>query len=137
MKYYILYNPKAGHGKSEDKINFLKDLYGEASALYDITKIENYNDFVSGISSDDVIVIAGGDGTLNRFVNDVDVIEIPNEILYYPTGTGNDFVRDLECDGITGEKPFSVKEYIRDLPFVEVNGKKYRFFCSTESSGWR
>lgn len=48
-----------------------------------------------------------------------------NKVLYFPNGTGNDFAHDLgyakEC------KPFQITNHLKNLPFVTVNGKKYRF----------
>ena len=55
----------------------------------------DYKSFFSKLSSDDKVIIAGGDGTLNRFINDTEGIKFENEILYYPIGTGNDFAHDF------------------------------------------
>ncbi len=125
MKYYVLYNSLAGHGSHDEKIAALCALYSEETVVYDITKLCGYSDFFSSLDEDDVIILCGGDGTINRFVNDTENLEIKNDILYYPLGTGNDFLRDI--DKIGCESPFSIKEYIKDLPTVEVNGKTYRF----------
>jgi diacylglycerol kinase family enzyme len=70
-------------------------------------------------------VICGGDGTLNRFVNETDGLEIACEISYLALGTGNDFLHDIEKEN--DGTPVPVKQYLTDLPFVEVKGKKYRF----------
>ena len=125
MSHYILYNPLAGNGTCERRLETLKSLYSDAAEFVDMTKIESYADFARKLLPDDVIVIAGGDGTLNRFVNDIEGLDIKNQILYFAAGTGNDFLRDIE--GVDPNLPFSVTEYIKDLPTVEVNGKKCRF----------
>ena len=91
----------------------------------DITKITNWQEFLSGLDTSDALVICGGDGTLNRFINDTEGLELLCDVLYYAIGTGNDFLRDIGKQ--VGDAPFSVKEYIKDLPLVEVNGKSYRF----------
>jgi diacylglycerol kinase family enzyme len=124
MKYYILQNPLAANGTNVAKAHALADTLNGECELIDITSIDSYADFFTRVNDDDTIVICGGDGTINRFVNDTVGIEIKNDILYYPIGTGNDFLRDVEKDG---SAPFSIKEYIKDLPSVEVNGKTYRF----------
>lgn len=77
------------------------------------------------MDEDDVIILCGGDGTLNRFINDTDGIAIKNDILYYAIGTGNDFLKDIGMRAST--HPFSVKPYMQSLPVVEVKGKQYRF----------
>ena len=47
------------------------------------------------ISPESDIVLCGGDGTLNRFINDSDGYPYENPLYYYGTGSGNDFLRDL------------------------------------------
>lgn len=125
MNYHIVYNSLAGNGKKQEVHEKMSSFYGDQAINHEATEIKSYADFVASIAPDDVIVLCGGDGTLNRFVNDTDGIDIQNEVLYYPSGTGNDFLTDLDkSKDIT---PFSVKEYITDLPIVEVKGKNYRF----------
>ena len=124
MKYQILYNPFAGTKLNEEKLSFLAELYKNNVSFHNITKI-NYRDFFASLDKDDVVVLCGGDGTINRFVNDTEGIDVDNEILYYGKGTGNDFLRDIEkCDE---DAPVSLKKYISNLPVVTVNGKSYRF----------
>jgi diacylglycerol kinase family enzyme len=125
MKHYVLYNPIAGHGDSAQKAKQLTDwCQGELVAI-DITTIANYADFFATLETDDTVILCGGDGTLNRFINDTASISFPNDVLYYAIGSGNDFLRDVEKP--IGADPFSVKEYMQNLPVVEVNGKRYRF----------
>ncbi|MBP3370550.1 MAG: diacylglycerol kinase family protein [Clostridia bacterium] len=124
MKYYVLYNALSGHGSAEAVAKEIHTkLDGEVVGLADMTKITNYAAFLSD-KTDCALVICGGDGTLNRFVNDTDGLSLENEIYYCATGSGNDFLRD-----IGGEEgvPFCVTEYLKDLPFVEVGGKRMRF----------
>lgn len=85
----------------------------------------DYAAFLSSLSEDDTIILCGGDGTINRFVNDIDGIEVKNEILYYACGSGNDFLHDMGIE--ENSRPFSIKQYISDLPEVTVNGKVYKF----------
>ena len=70
------------------------------------------------------VVAVGGDGTLNRFVNDTDNIEKRCDILYYATGTGSDFWHEL--GRAPGDEPIKVNEYLADLPVVEIGGRKMR-----------
>lgn len=122
---YVLYNPLAGNGQAARDADIL-DVLLEGKVCYcDMTEISDYRKFFDSLSPEDTIVLCGGDGTLNRFVNKTDEIHIPNEILYYPCGSGNDFACDLGYK--SGDAPFSIKEYLQDLPCVYVNGRKYRF----------
>ena len=124
MKYYVLYNAIAGQGKAEEIARSLDGrLDGEIVGTADMTKITNYAAFLSD-KTDCALVICGGDGTLNRFVNDTADCALENEIFYCASGSGNDFLRDI--GGVAGE-PICITEYLKDLPTVEVNGKSYRF----------
>ncbi len=125
MKTYILYNPFAGVGKGkEESEKLLATMEGEA-VLQDMTVIEDYGAFFAPLSGEDKAILCGGDGTLNRFVNDTTDIEIKCELLYYAVGTGNDFLKDI--DKQAGDAPFPVAQYLHDLPTVEVNGKTSRY----------
>lgn len=124
MKHYILYNPHAGRGLNEQSLGELVTKYEQAQTI-NMTKIDAYKDFFAGLERDDVIILCGGDGTLNRFVNDTDGIEYENDILYFPAGTGNDFLNDIKDE--VGAPPFDVKKYIASLPTVEINGRSHKF----------
>ena len=121
MKYYILYNPLAGHGNHDEKIAELKShIDGECEDFF-ITDIECCNSFVSGLQPDDVIILSGGDGTLNRFVNAIDTDNLRNDVYYYASGSGNDFLHDL--DRRVPCAPFKINQYLKNLPTVTVKGK--------------
>ena len=125
---YILYNKKAGATDSMESVKTLEIIINDEIKYIDVTQIRNYDVFLSRLGNDDYVILAGGDGTLNWFINRTDGIEIHNEILYFPNGTGNDFANDL---GYTKEcNPFSVTEHLKNLPSVVVKGKKYRFINS-------
>ena len=124
MTFYIIYNPMAGNGEGEEVAKGLEGkLDGEIQGYADITKITNYSAFLSD-KTDCALVVCGGDGTLNRFVNDTADCELENEVYYCAVGTGNDFLRDI--GGELGEV-INITEYIKDLPTCEVKGKKYKF----------
>lgn len=125
MKYYVLYNPLAGNGTAEDSINHLPHDPSAEIVKCDVTKIDCYADFFSKLDAEDVIILCGGDGTLNRFINGTDGLTLPSDVLYFPAGSGNDFLTDVEKT--KEESPFSIKEYIKDLPTVTIKDKTYRF----------
>ena len=121
---FVIYNPLSGDGKSEENSKLLEMIFDDELEYFDITRITNYKTFFRGMEKDDYIIIAGGDGTLNRFINDTAGIDIPQEIFYLPSGNGNDFANDMEK---TSGNPFKITEYLKNLPTAEVKGKKYRF----------
>lgn len=122
---YILYNPVSGHGEGLTCAEKLRNEAEEAARLVDMTELVDYDSFLKELGDEDVIVICGGDGTLNRFINEIYGSNIKNTVLYCPIGTGNDFYTDM-----TGEKcgaPIDVTNEIVNLPTVTVNGKSYKF----------
>lgn len=125
MKYYILYNPLAGHGAHNEINGELQSKLGGECVECNVTEIKDYNKFVASLSADDVIVLSGGDGTLNRFINAVDTDNITNDVLYYASGSGNDFLHDVGKE--PGCAPFKINQYLKNLPTVTVKGKTYRF----------
>lgn len=123
MKYYCLFNPMAGNEKSAEKIKKLPEFFPDADVVrYDVTKTP-YAEIFPLLEKDDKIILCGGDGTLNRFVNSVDVLP-ENDVYLFATGTGNDFLTDVGGDK---DKPVLINDYICDLPIVTVNGKDYKF----------
>ena len=122
-KGYVIYNPLAGNGKAKEDSQLLQMVLDEQLEYYDMTRITNYAAFLSGMEKGDYLVIVGGDGTLNRGINDTNNIEITQEILYFPAGSGNDFAREFGTEG----NPIVVTQYLRNLPSVDVNGRHYRF----------
>ena len=110
---YVLYNSKAGTKNNIEYIKMLEVIVDAELKFIDILNIKNYGVFLSGLEEYDFIILAGGDGTLNRFVNDTEGIEFDNEILYFPNGTGNDFAHELEH---TREcNPFPISEYLKNM----------------------
>lgn len=125
MKTFVLYNPLAGKGSTKIKEQLMRHLPSDELVMTDMTKIDSYTEFFGGLTEENRVIVCGGDGTLNRFVNDTDGITFPCDIMYFAAGSGNDFLKDLDLDGDT--PPFSIAEYIKDLPTVTVKGRSYRF----------
>ena len=124
MKYIVLYNSYADNNKGKENAELLPIIYSlDEFEYYDITKITDYKTFLTGIPLDAGIVICGGDGTLNRFINDTATMDIKYKLYYFPCGSGNDFARDIG----NSQELIPLDEYIKNLPVVCVNGKEYRF----------
>ena len=122
-KGYVIYNPLSGNGMAKEDAQLLQFILDEELEYYDMTRITNYAAFISNMEKEDYLVIVGGDGTLNRFVNNTEDVEIRQEILYLPAGSGNDFAREFDSNG----NPVVITQHLKALPSVEVNGKHYRF----------
>lgn len=140
MKYAILFNPLAGNdgGKLvKEELEIL--LNGNELIFKDITKTD-VADFVKTLDKECGIIISGGDGTLNRFINTIDCDKLANNLYIYASGTGNDFIKDISenCEAaITADTPdnagkdsgklYDINDLVRNLPVVTVNGKDYKF----------
>ena len=122
---HILYNPHSGKANAAEEAEILTVFQIDDCIIKNITEIIDYQDFLAPLDEYDSLILCGGDGTLNRFVNATDGIDIKCDILYYPIGTGNDFAHDLGY--AANSNPFSIKGYLHNLPIAEVGGKKYRF----------
>lgn len=132
---YIFYNPLAGGGRILEDLDALQFVLDEDCVLCDMTKPETYGEALFAMQPEDYLVLCGGDGTLNRFVNLTGELDRPNEILYFPAGEHNDFAMDFGRR--YGDNPFPVNGYIRDLPRVTVGNKSTAFltgvsFCPQE-----
>lgn len=125
-KYNVLYNPLAGNGKGENAAKKLKELMnGDELTFTDMTKVSDYRALFASMPEDERVIVSGGDGTLNRFINDTEEIAFENPVYYYATGSGNDFLKDI--GGNVGDKPVCIDKYLKALPTVDVKGKSYRF----------
>jgi diacylglycerol kinase (ATP) len=124
--YTILFNPHAGNGRGTEET---KKLYGILSSdilqFQDITLIKNYASFLGSLPRENRIIISGGDGTLNRFINDTADLHIQNDIYYFATGSGNDFLHDVGYR--KGDPPFCINAYIKNLPEVTVENRTFKF----------
>ena len=91
----LLYNSQAGRGKIGRNLEQVVAIFRDAG--YDITPVPLRfdGDPIKGYESVDLIVVAGGDGTLNYVVNALlhRSLSIPIGIL--PAGTANDFAGAL------------------------------------------
>lgn len=124
--YTVLFNSLASNGKGEEEAKKLDGILAGNTVTYkNMTEIKNYGEFFDSLSEDSILVICGGDGTLNRFVNDADEKYFSRDIYYFATGTGNDFLLDI--GGKKGDAPIKLNKYIVNLPVVTVNGKTSKF----------
>lgn len=121
---YVLYNSLSNNKAGKEAIApLLEKLKDEKVETIDITTIFNYASFFESKQTDDKFIICGGDGTINRFVNDTKGIETHN-IFCYAAGCGNDFLTDI---GAENDAVVPLDDYIRNLPTVTVNGKDCLF----------
>lgn len=123
---YFIYNPMSNANTSieiKDKtINDIKEKFNEFEEI-DGTKIDIVK-FCKELKDDDILIISGGDGTVNLFANIFKDNNIKNEIyLAGNAGTGNDFLNDIGPD----QKMVQLNKYFENLPKVYANGQEKYF----------
>ena len=122
---YVFFNPLAGNGKCGDSAKGLTKVVGEGAVFCNMTDESVYESTLFSLAPDDKLIVCGGDGTLNRFINFVGNRDLGHDVFYCPLGSGNDFAHDL---GKTADdEPFDITEYLKNLPTVCVKGNTYRF----------
>ena len=131
--YCIIYNPLSNCNNTEKSLNQISALLKDFSRRsVDITTISSYPDFFNSLDGNEDLVISGGDGTLNRFINEANPLKYGKKILYFPSGTGNDFARDItfEKSSCSKNSPctlIEINDYLKNLPTVTVNGFTKKF----------
>lgn len=125
-RFCVLYNPLASTGQGEEKARQLREILGvDAEVTFQsLLELADKRAFLDALPADVYPIITGGDGTLSRFVNSLNG-NPTRDIYYYPAGTGNDFLNDLNKTGDT--KPFLLNPYITDLPHIHFNGETHAF----------
>lgn len=127
-KYCVLFNSASDNYHGEENARRLLDIFkGEEFSFFDVRKVESQEEFVKEHKKE-TIVLCGGDGTLSHFVNGVKEKDIPEDILFFPCGTGNDFFRDINEREKSETKVVPLKKYISGLPTATIKGVEYKFF---------
>lgn len=119
---YVLVNPLSNNRHGKEAVEKVLELVKDEKEVIDVTEID-LKEFVTKLKKTDEIILVGGDGTINNFVNKLEG-NIPSVNIYlYPSGTGNDFLKDVGYK----EGLFLLNKYLVNLPRVTVNGKTSYF----------
>jgi diacylglycerol kinase (ATP) len=138
VKPFIIFNPTAGtvrdHGQAVARLKKLKPVAlrttrrpGDAERWARNARRSNAN----------MVIVAGGDGTLNEVVNGLGARADRMRIGILPRGTGNDFARTLGL-------PASLEENIdiirsgktKQIDLVRVKSKRSRYFVNVSAGGF-
>jgi diacylglycerol kinase family enzyme len=124
-KDFILYNfnEKIYLSASKEKLEIYSDLVKELKNNSNCGSIDCIDE-----SSKGLIVVLGGDGSLNYLVNKVENISRFN-IVYFPCGTANDFARSVRLKSIQPSWA-SLKDIVDSatlikIPIMYCNQKKF------------
>jgi diacylglycerol kinase (ATP) len=93
--------------------------------------------FAREASDFDVIVSAGGDGTLNEVVNGIAQTGCNTALAVFPLGTGNDFARTL---GVPTGLDSAIEQILagrtQAIDLVRVTSDSVRYFVNVSSGGF-
>ena len=120
---YVLYNSKANNNRGEAAAKDFAKTLKEEIQMKNLVGLD-VKSFLSNLSENDKVILLGGDGALNRFVNDIEDLKVKPEVFFKAVGTGNDFINDVNNGK---DELVKINDYIYDLPTVEINGKKRKF----------
>lgn len=92
MKVGFIFNPESGKGKINRLHPMIVKSFTDQGHEVEILKTTKQNDakLYAASSGYDLLLVAGGDGTLNEVVNGIMTLEKKPKIGYIPTGTVND-----------------------------------------------
>ncbi len=121
---YVLYNPKSNAGKTGKSILKLTKKFDKENRQYKLVNLLEDNDYSKlreEVNKEDIIVIAGGDGTIHKIVNAFEFQTLECKIYLYRAGRGNDFARESK------KKYFEITKLVKNLPSALINDKKLYF----------
>ena len=138
-KILFVFNPQSGKGLAKNKLYEIVNDF--TSQKYMVTvhptqeRSDGYKTIVKNGADYDIVVIGGGDGTLNECVSGV--LDIPKEnqpvIGYIPMGSANDFASSLE---ISKNPKTAVNDIINGRDFLcDVGIFKDKYFMYIAAFG--
>ena len=122
---YLLLNPLANNSKGEQDARQWAAENNVECEFTSLLDIKDMKAFFDGLKEDDEVILTGGDGTINRFANDVYGYELKNPVYYVKCGSGNDFYRDNEHLAVDGK--IDIRPMMKNLPLITVKGIQRRF----------
>lgn len=137
MRMKIILNPTAGRGRALESQRIITDKLNAAGVEFDLETtlgpsqvVEQTQQAVS--KSYDLIIAAGGDGTLNQVVNGMVGTGVPLGVL--PCGTGNDFATMI---GMPSQIDKCLDQIIAGgVSYVDLGKINERYFISSVGAGF-
>lgn len=142
MKILLVINPKAGIHSIAKHIEKIENILKENENINVITEytkkdynaediIKNYN-----LSNIDLIVLCGGDGTLNEGINGLMLNEKSVPVSFIPRGTINDFARTIKMPVNKFKLSKSIKtENGLEIKKLDIGKINDRYFCYVAGFG--
>lgn len=137
-KVKIIYNPSSGRQTVQKNIPNLAETLKESNYYVNIYSTKKQLDAMYVASQAckdnyDIIVVMGGDGTVNEVVNGIMVNKIRPKLAIYPAGTVNDFASYLKIPRAMGKfAQIIIREHTIKTD-VGVGGDRY--FLNVAAAG--
>jgi YegS/Rv2252/BmrU family lipid kinase len=136
LNFQFIVNPLAGHGKYRKTINSIQKALSDSGLKYDIEVPQHSEETISiakkAAENHDVVVAAGGDGTINAVLNGIIGTQAMLGII--PIGTGNGIAREFDLPSDPEEiYQILTSGHTRSVDVGEVNG---RYFLGTAGLGF-
>ena len=133
MRALLLYNTSSGRGNIKSRIMNIKAVFKEAGIDIRPHRIDFSKNPLDGYEDSELVVICGGDGTVNYVVNAIKSKDLDPEIGIIPMGTANDFARaiGMNSNPITAAKQIAQGK-VRRVDCGKVND---RYFVNILSFG--
>jgi YegS/Rv2252/BmrU family lipid kinase len=137
-KVLLLYNPNAGNGVIKNHLDEIIHSFGESGVFVVPYRLGGQIDIekvMSGLSESefDLLIAAGGDGTVNLVVNSMLRNDVNIPLAIFPTGTANDLAGHL---GIPMKIEGMIKTALSDETIkVDIGKAGDRFFVNVLAIG--
>lgn len=141
---HIIYNPQSSTGNGKKVFEKTEKVLIEEKLeykVYETTSIGSAKLYAKEITSDDqndIIIVIGGDGTLNEVINGIrDYSKVT--LGYIPSGSGGDFARDLGIS-LDPEKAIKAVLHPKEYKLMDIgnltNAECNKRFCVSAGIGF-
>lgn len=137
MRLKFILNPTAGRGRGQLALGLIKEVLDKAPVTYDVdltTRSGEATELARKAAQEgyDVVVAAGGDGTVNQVVNGLVGSEVPMAVL--PCGTGNDFAAMI---GMSKDLRVCLQQIVEgNVIHIDLCRVNDRYFISSVGAGF-
>ena len=136
-KAVLLYNPKAGNRQIHDQIDYIAERMqkmGYELRLFRSPDKGSITEYIKAHISEqntDLILISGGDGTLNECINGLAQKQLDIPLAILPLGTANDFAYSAHIpNDVAGALDLIEKGELRYVDIGKVNALYFLNVCN-------
>lgn len=140
MKALFIYNPVSGHHKINRYLKFINKTFStqfdEYFVIKSLSEEHFYKSIVENGSKYDILIVGGGDGTMNIALNALQQCTNKPILGVVPLGTINDCIKNIGCkSNIKKAVKNIVKQNIKKIDILKINDKYafYTFACGAFS----